>query len=407
MTLLFAHVFGLLFVTGAFAFRLYQHPIDRTFAIALTAWANIVVTGLALSVMHRLGDPVLFVRVSMLLAFLTLLLAYLFIRREPSPSPQQQVIAGEVNWLPVIAFALTIIPLVAASLLIALAYPPSNYDSLTYHLPRVMFYLGQGSLAHFETENIRQIFFPFNLSLLHLAVLQHGVAFEKLLTLLNVGFWLVAGAAIYRICRLASYSIGASLAATWLALTSTQILAQATATTNDLPTGAALLMAVVFFQSWMHARRPLDALMSGLALGLGFGSKLTAVFFIPPAVVIAGLLAYRYRSSISRHVWFQQVRVWAIPLIIFVILAAPFAVYNMKATGHWMTDSSTLRSTSHLLGVFGKRRRPIPWSFLEPPNASRSTFRLRERLTALLRHSCCRTGILHTLSLPYIFSLPI
>jgi hypothetical protein len=368
MTLLLAHVFGLLFVTGAFAYRLYQHPIDRTLAIALIAWANIVVTGLALSTMHRLGDPILFVRVSMLLAFLTLLLVYLFMRREPSPNPQKHDIKSDVNWLPVIAFALTMVPLVLANILIALSYPLSNYDSLTYHLPRVMFYLGQGSLAHYETENIRQIFFPFNLSLLHLAVLQHGVALEKLLTLLNVGFWIGAGTAIYRICRLASYSVGASLAATWLALTSTQILAQATATTNDLPTAAAFLMAVVFFQNWIHARRPLDALMSGLALGLAFGSKLTAVFFIPPVVVIAGLLAYRYRSSISRHVWFQQAKIWAVPITIFVILATPFAVYNMKATGHWMTDQFDFTLNKPFsFGVFWQTAKAYTLQFfLEP-----------------------------------------
>lgn len=338
MTLLLAHAFGLLFLTGAFSFRVYPHGVDRVLAAAVTAWANIVVTGLALSVANRLGDPILFVRVSMLLAFLMLALGYLLVRREPSLVPQQQRITGKVNWLPVAVFSLTIVPLVAASFLVALAYPPSNYDSLTYHLPRVMFYLGQGSLAHFETENIRQIFFPFNLSLLHLAVLQHGIGFEKLLTLLNIGFWLGAGAAIYRICRFAGYSIGASLAATWLAMTSTQILAQATATTNDLPTATALLMAVVFFQNWMHARRSVDALVSGMALGLAFGSKLTAVFFIPPALLIAGLLAYRCRSSISLHVWLRQARVWLIPLAAFVVLVAPFAIYNMKASGYWMTD---------------------------------------------------------------------
>lgn len=338
MTLLLAHVFGLLFVSGVFAFRLHQNLIDRALTLVVTAWANLVVTGLVLSTTHQLGIPVLFVRASMLLALLTLLLGYLFKWWESTPSKQQSVIVGEINWLPVIAFALTIAPLAMANFLIAASYPPSNYDSMTYHLPRVMFYLGQGSLEHFNTENIRQIFFPFNLSLLHLAVLQHGIAFEKLLTLLNVGFWLGAGAAVYRICRLATYSIGASLAAAWLALTATQVLAQATATTNDLPTGVALLMAVVFFQKWIQERRFANAVMVGLALGLAFGSKLTVVFFMPPMVLIAGRLAYRFRSSINRQELGRQARVWTIPLVLFLILAVPFATYNMRATGHWMTN---------------------------------------------------------------------
>ena len=368
MTLLLAHVFGLLFATGICVFRLYRHYIDRVLAIAVVSWANIVVTGLSLSVTHQLGEPLRFVRISMLLAFLTLLFSYLFMRREPKPSPQQQEITDEVNWLPVMAFALTILPLIVANLMIALAYPLNNYDSLTYHLPRVMFYLGQNSLEHFETRNIRQIFFPFNLSLLHLAVLQHGIVFEKLLTLLNIFLWLGAGAAIYRICRLVNYSVNASLAAAWLALTSTEILAQATSTTNDLSTAAALLMATVFMQKWIQSRRSSDALISGLALGLAFGTKLTTVFFIPPAVVIAGLLVHRFRSSMIRHDGVRQARIWAIPLVFFVILTAPFAIYNIKATGHWMTDQFDFTLNKPFsFGVFWQTTKTYTLQFfLEP-----------------------------------------
>lgn len=384
MTLLLAHVFGLIFVMGMLAFRAYSHPLDRVLAVTVTAWANIVVTGLALSAMHKLGDPLLFVRTSMFLALVMLVSGYLVLRPEPNALPTQRAISREVNWLPILAFALTIAPLVVANVAIAMAYPPNNYDSLTYHLPRVMFYLGQGSLAHFETPNSRQIFFPFNLTLLHLAILQHGIAFEKLLTLLNVGFWIIAGIAIYRICRIASSSVGASLAATWLALTATEVLAQATATTNDLPTGAALLAGAVFVQQWMLKHRSRDALMAGMALGLAFGSKLTAVFFLPPAALISMLLAYRYRSAISRQLCLQQMRIWFAPLVAFAILAAPFAVYNMEATGHWMTHEFDFTLNKPFdLGVFWQTAKTYSLQFLLEP-FQRFTFDLS--ITTDLNH---------------------
>ncbi len=54
------------------------------------------------------------------------------------------------------------------NLLICLKYSPNNWDSLTYHIPRVHFYLAQGHLGHFDTLNLRQIYFPFNATLFQL-----------------------------------------------------------------------------------------------------------------------------------------------------------------------------------------------------------------------------------------------
>lgn len=339
MILFIVHAAVLFLAAGYFARRFYWNSIDRALALGAAFWANIVLTGLLLSLLHRLGNPVLFFRLSLVLAALQFFLSYRFGNGDSVGAvPRARPAASETNWLPVILFFLSIIPIALANGVVALSYAPNNYDSLTYHLPRVMFYLGQGSLQHFETENLRQIFFPFNLSLLHLALLQHGIGLQKLLPLLNVGFWIGAGLAIYRICRQAGHSMGASLGAAWVALISTQILAQATSTTNDLPTATAILAAVIFFRNWLQTRRSVDALMVAIALGLAFGSKLTAVFFIPPAVLLGGLLAYRHRQSITRVALQNLLKLWAMPAVAFVVLVAPFAIYNLAASGHWMTD---------------------------------------------------------------------
>lgn len=383
MTLLLAHGFALLFLMGVIAHRLYQNPIDKIMATAVMAWANIVITALALSSAHWLGNPLLFVRVSILFALLLFLGLRVFFRVGADVS-RQPAATSRIDWLPIAAFVVTITPLAVANLLIARSYLPNNYDSLTYHLPRVMFYLGQGTLAHFDTENSRQIFFPFNLSLLHLAILQHGVAFEKVLTILNIGFWFGAGAAIYRICRLADYSMGASLAAAWLAMTATQVLAQATATTNDLPTGAVLLVAVVFIQRWLQARQFRDAIIVALALGLAFGSKLTPVFFIPAVAVLGAILMYRARASIAGRDCREQIRTWIFPGTLVLILAVPFVFYNVKATGHLMTseyDFSLNKPFS--FGVFWQTAKTYTLQFFFEP-LQRFTFDLS--MTAALNH---------------------
>ena len=44
-----------------------------------------------------------------------------------------------------------------------LIYPPNNYDSLTYHLPRFLYWIQSENLDFFATNNLRQLFSgPFN-----------------------------------------------------------------------------------------------------------------------------------------------------------------------------------------------------------------------------------------------------
>ena len=43
---------------------------------------------------------------------------------------------------------------------LCLIYPPNNYDSMTYHLPRVFYWIQNESLDNFATNNLRQLIFP-------------------------------------------------------------------------------------------------------------------------------------------------------------------------------------------------------------------------------------------------------
>jgi len=58
-------------------------------------------------------------------------------------------------------FFYLIVSLFLASLfLIALLFPPNNWDSMTYHLSRVMHWIQNGNLNFYQTNNIRQLFTP-------------------------------------------------------------------------------------------------------------------------------------------------------------------------------------------------------------------------------------------------------
>lgn len=331
------HMLTLFFFTYLFAGKFYRHKIDLFLSIIVIMWANIAITDHILSLFHSLGNLVLFFRISIFLSFSLYVCSFLFAKHAVDVI-QKNIAFSRTSLMLIIFFLLSLSLILIANVLVVAAYPPNNYDSLTYHLPRAMFYLGHGSMQHFETPNIRQVFFPFNLSFLHMTVLQNGVGLIKLLSLVDLGFWVAAGLAIYRICRLAHHSVTVSIAAAWLALLATEVLAQSTTTMNDLPAATGLLIAVVFFQLWLVYKRMIDVIITALAIGLAFGTKLTAVFFIPPALFLSGLIVYRNQKLMTGKNIITGIKFLAIPSILFFLLGMSFIMYNLVSTGQWMTD---------------------------------------------------------------------
>ncbi len=337
MALLLAHTIILLWVAHATARRLLRTRAERILATALLAWGNLVATSLLLSCLHRLGEPAWFFRTSLLLAGAT----WLLLRRvppEPAPVAAPPAADGKPGQLLLAAFILTLLPIAWASVRIAATYVPNNYDSLAYHLPRAMYYMGQNTLAHFDTGNPRQIYFPLNYNLLQLAGLIYSPPLQCV-NFINLAAWGIAGLAVYRLCRLCAFGANAALVATWLALTSTQVLAQATATTNDLPTGAGLLCVLVFALRWRQTRLTRDALLSGLAAGLTAGSKLTVIFFVPAAGLIALALAWQHWRRGEVRAYSQGVRVWLVPTLLAFALASPFALINLAEKHEWINKT--------------------------------------------------------------------
>ncbi|MBX3750696.1 MAG: glycosyltransferase family 39 protein [Opitutaceae bacterium] len=330
-----AHTAILLWLSFAAARRLHRSLLEQLLGAIALSWANIVVTSLALSAVGELGAPAWYFRTSLLLALAT----WLALRRVgPEPGVSTPGREGLPATAALLAAGLTLLPVVYASFRIAGTYPPNNYDSLTYHLPRVMYYLGQGDLAHFATGNPRQTYFPFNFNLLQLHALQYSPGLQAL-TFINLTAWLAAGLAVYRLARLAAAGPNAALVAAWLAMTSTQVMAQATATTNDLPTGAGLLGFLLFALRWRETRLTRDALLAGLCAGLTAGSKLTVVFFAPASGLLALLWAWSHWRRGEIRAFLAGATAWILPAVLGLALAVPFALVNLAEKGEWINKT--------------------------------------------------------------------
>lgn len=332
MPILLAHVFLLTAASFASSRRLCGNLIDQLISTAILFWTNIVATCLVLSAFGELHNFPWLLRGSLLLALLTL-----GVTRRLVPPPEPALPASPpVSLSLVLGVGATLILFLAGNIAIAATYAPTNYDSLTYHLPRTVYYLGQGSLAQFQTADFRQTFYPYNFNLLQLVAFAYQAP-PQAITFFNVAAWVLAGLAVYRVARLSDHSINASLAAAWFAVTSLEILAQATSTILDLPCGAAMIASVALALRWRRTRQHRDALLAGCALSMSLGTKLTAAFFLPPFGLLLLVWAWWHWRDRAIKTFVARIGHWIVPALLSIPLGASYIYFNLQATGLVMT----------------------------------------------------------------------
>ena len=182
----------------------------------------------------------------------------------------------------------------------ALAYPPTNYDSLTYHMPKVMHWWQNGSLEHYYTSIVRQTgLSPFaELVIFHSFVLSGTDYFA------NLPQW---GAFIGIMCTAASTAsllgagaTGQALAALFFA-TLPMGIAQASGTQTDLVVGFWLSCAAARFIIWKNDPAADNAIYFGMAVGLAILSKGTAyVVGLPFVFAFAFFSIKQYRQLLAK-----------------------------------------------------------------------------------------------------------
>lgn len=118
-------------------------------------------------------------------------------------------------------------------LFFSLATVPYNWDSMTYHLPRIAHWAQNGSVAHYATHIPRQISSPVLAEFVNLHVYILTGHSDILLNLLQCMCYLTCACMVYRITRKLHGSHGMSLLASLLYMSMPIALAEALTTQND------------------------------------------------------------------------------------------------------------------------------------------------------------------------------
>mgnify|MGYP000409812204 CR=1 FL=1 len=203
-------------------------------------------------------------------------------------------------------------------LLQGLIYPPNNWDSMTYHLPRITNWLSHGSLDHYATHIVRQLYQPpfSEFVLMHVQVLNgsdlfmNAVQFTFLLSCILVILLLIEELDIASNHRVKYIAV-------ILALTIPEAILQASSTQNDIVVSFFILCAI-YFSIKVLKKTSIDYfIFFGSSAGLAILTKGSAyVYLLPLLGVFIAVYLYKIFKSISAEKFYFPIIAGAICIAI-------------------------------------------------------------------------------------------
>ncbi len=227
--------------------------------------------------------------------------------------------------------------------------PPNNNDSLATHMSRVGYWLQRGAFFPWPSPRVWQITYPVNMQL----QMFWTVLFLRVDRIVEIVQWLGALAALVAVFGLARLLGAARPQALFAALvwaTFPEIILESSTTQNDLVAGT-LFAAMLYFLVLGISRGNKEMLaLSGLALGLGLGTKQT-LFFLMPGLALTLVLIWVFSGrGVFRGFFYWS----ACTLAAFALLSVYMFIVNQVNFGSPMgpetaVDAQTGGQTSQLL----------------------------------------------------------
>jgi hypothetical protein len=271
--------------------------------------------------------------------------------------------------LPFLALA----PLVLFS---ALAYPPNNWDSMTYHLARVGYWLQNRSVGGYATAIDRQVVLPPGAE--YLLLLLQGVAgSDRLAALVQFGSWVVVAAAAPPLAR--TFGVARRLAP-WTALVSAggaMAVLQASSTQNDLVAAVLTVGLVGSCVPFLHRTRRGWGTGDVALVALGVVGGLVAK---PVSIVCAAPFLARAAWSVAGQLRAPGARIALLRAAPVLLVAAAVLLPAAAAARHAVHPEAAVspflysgvsdpldRPLNSVRGVL--RDAPLPLAVLERPLA--------------------------------------
>lgn len=246
-----------------------------------------------------------------------------------------------------------ILAIVAIVGLTALVSPPNSADAMAYHMPRVVYWAQEHSVAFFPTPYLNQIMLQplAEYFMLHIFVLSGGDHF------VNCVQWVASIGSILSVSAIAQLwkagLRGQVLAALFCATLPNGIL-QASGAKNDYLLALWLASMTYFAIRFVQRSERRDLIYCGIALGLALLTKATAYLYAP------GILIAIFAPSYRKVGWQGPVRTITMLAGCALLINAPQYCRNLSLSGNalgydsahgdgffrWRNESFGLRQTA-------------------------------------------------------------
>lgn len=230
----------------------------------------------------------------------------------------------------VVIMAITVLLCGVLTLILVVFTTPHVYDSLSYWIARIGYFLQQGSLDHLEANQFWISHRPKIQTILMLFTFLVTGGSENQMQFVNfLGYWVIVVSIYYLCMELELPRVKALFAALVFALLINP-LRVASSTQNDMLLATYIAAAIGFAFAFKRNGKVKYVVASGLAVALAFNVKETFLFTVPAVALIILYAAFRRGGAASN--WRRE---YVKTLAIFGAFTIAFSALLMLPSGYW------------------------------------------------------------------------
>jgi 4-amino-4-deoxy-L-arabinose transferase-like glycosyltransferase len=198
--------------------------------------------------------------------------------------------------------------------------PPNEWDSMTGHLNRILYFLDQGTTEHFIGTNFNVDTYPKSFCSIQVYPFLMSGYNEHFFKLPNFGsFWLICFGT-YGILKQLGASYKSRLLGSLIVFLSPNIIMQSILTDTDIVLGAYLVSIIYLILVFKNTQRLIYIYFVGLAFGLALSHKITFAFSFLPLIIIYLFVVF---SSSKNKISFKLKHFFCAHLLGIIFFVAP------------------------------------------------------------------------------------
>ncbi|MBB6005299.1 glycosyltransferase family 39 protein [Arcicella rosea] len=296
--IIFAIFIGFVFRVSA---RVCQKSLIDLIIIAYIVFCgSVILTGFTLSEIHKINDRRFWAIGVFIPAFIFYIQFTKFFGKDRNENfTVFQMIGGQIqavwNWFGnlsvflkwIFAGLFISLGIIEITNFILICYtPPNEWDSMTGHLNRLLYYLQHNTMSHFGGTNWNIDSYPRSACTIQIYnYLMSGKIENWFKAIHHTAYWMI-GFGVFGIVRSISKNLTASFFCALVILLLPDVLRQSITTESDIVLASYLSCLIYFLFSFNEKKKRRYIYLAGITFGIALGHKITFVFSLPPVFLI-------------------------------------------------------------------------------------------------------------------------